>query len=158
MNVATHLAKSLRALLHVQPLAALGTAQGSEPFVSMVPFAIEHTSHRLIIHVSTLAQHTQHMLNNPIVSLMVMAVPSPDVPVQAAPRVTIQGTAAQLDKSSADYEQAKTGYLDRFPQSLDLFGFTDFSLFAITPTSARFVAGFAQAMTLNTKDIAEVLS
>ncbi len=148
----------LRDLLSAQPLAALGTMQGGEPFVSMVPFAINPASGQLIIHVSTLAAHTKHMLENARVSLMLMAAPSPDVSAQATPRVTIQGTAAQLDKASSEYEEAKAVYIERFPQSLDLFGFADFSLFAVTPTSARFVAGFAQAMTMSAEEFCSALS
>ncbi len=155
--------QSIRTLTNTQPLAALGTVQGDEPFVSMVPFAIstssiEPNSTKLIIHVSTLAAHTKHMLENARVSLMVMAAPSPDVSAQATPRVTIQGTAVQMDKASVEYEEAKAMYVERFPQSLDLFGFSDFSLFAITPTSARFVAGFAQAMTMNAEEFCSALS
>ena len=149
--------QALRTLITTQPLAALGTVQGGEPFVSMVPFAIESNGGKLIIHVSTLAAHTKHMLENARVSLMVMAAPSPDVSAQATPRVTIQGTATQLDKASAEYAEAKAVYMERFPQSLDLFDFADFSLFAITPTSARFVAGFAQAKTLSAEDFCALL-
>ena len=147
---------SLRTLLTSQPLAALGTVQGSEPFVSMVPYAIDSKG-KLIIHVSTLAAHTKHMLENTRVSLMVMAAPSPDVSAQATPRVTIQGVATQLDKASPEYGQAKAVYVERFPQSFDLFGFSDFSVFTITPSSARFVAGFAQAKTLSAEDFCEAL-
>jgi putative heme iron utilization protein len=141
----------------------LGTVQGGEPFVSMVPFAFISNaalpnSGKLIIHVSTLAAHTKHMLENSRVSLMVMAAPSPDVSAQATPRASIQGVALQLDKTSTEYAEAKAVYVERFPQSLDLFGFADFSLFAITPTSARFVAGFAQAMTLSAEEFRKVLS
>ena len=149
--------QSLRTLITTHPIAALGTVQGGEPFVSMVPFAIEPKSGKLIIHVSTLAAHTKHMLENARVSLMVMAAPSPDVSAQATPRVTIQGTAAQLDKASIEYEEAKAVYVERFPQSLDLFGFADFSLFTIAVTSARFVAGFAQAMTLTKAEFEQAL-
>lgn len=149
-------------LLHEQPIAALGTVHSDEPFVSMVPFAFNSSpallsSGKLIIHVSTLAAHTKHMLACSRVSLMVMAAPVPEVSAQATPRVTIQGVATQLDKATSDYEDAKVAYIERFPQSLDLFGFTDFSLFAITPTSARFVAGFAQAMTLTAAELNQAL-
>ena len=139
----------LQRLIATQPLAALGTVYAGEPFVSMVPFAMEAKSGKLIIHVSTLAAHTQYMLASPRVSLMVMAAPAIDVPAQATARLTIQAVALQLDKASVDYENAKTAYMARFPQSIDLFNFSDFSLFSMTPTSARWVAGFAQAQTLS---------
>jgi heme iron utilization protein len=148
---------SPRALLTDQSLAALGTVDAHEPFVSMVPFAIDPLRGDLIIHVSSLAAHTHCMLASPLVSMMVMAVPAADVSAQATPRVTIQGRATQLDKASAQYETAKTAYIERFPQSLDLFGFADFSLFSITPTSARWVAGFAQAKTLSAESFCAAL-
>ncbi len=150
--------QTLHTLITTQPLAALGTVQGGEPFVSMVPFAVELKGGKLIIHVSTLAKHTKQMLENSRVSLMVMAAPLPDVSAQATSRVTLQGTAKQLDKAGSEYAAAKAVYLERFPQSLDLFGFSDFSLFAIAATSARFVAGFAQAMTLTAEEITEALN
>jgi putative heme iron utilization protein len=63
----------------------------------------------------------------------------------------------QLDKASSEHEEAKAVYVERFPQSLDLFGFTDFSLFSIAPSSVRFVAGFAQAMTLSAEEFSTAL-
>jgi putative heme iron utilization protein len=154
---------NIHSLLTTQPLAALGTVLGGEPFVSMVPFAFIRNaalpdSGKLIIHVSTLAAHTKHMLENSRVSLMVMAAPSPDVSAQATPRVSIQGVVTQIDKESREYEEARAVYVERFPQSLDLFGFADFSLFTIAPVSARFVAGFAQAMTLSADEFCAALS
>ncbi len=148
---------SLRTLLGSERIAALGTVHAGEPFVSMVPFAIAQENGQLLIHVSTLAAHTKHMLQSPSISLMVMAAPSPSVPEQATPRVSIQGTATPLDKATEDYAVAKNTYLQRFPESAYLFDFTDFSLFAITPTSARWVAGFAQAKTLDGTSFCRVL-
>lgn len=148
---------NLQTLITSQPLAALGTVYADEPFVSMVPLALESKSRKLIIHVSSLAAHTKHMIASPLVSLMVMAAPVANASVQATARVTIQGRAAQLDTAGVEYEAAKTAYLKRFPQSLDLFGFADFSLFSITPTAARWVAGFAQAKTLSAEDFCTAL-
>ena len=144
----------LGSLVTNQPLAALGVEQDGEPFVSMVPFSIEPKSRKIIIHVSQLAAHTRQMLANPKVSLMVVAASTTNESVAgrsvtATPRVSIQCVATQLEASSAEYQDAKRQYVQRFPESLDLFDFLDFSLFAMTPTSARFIAGFAQAMTLS---------
>ena len=38
-----------------------------------------------------------------------------------------------------------------------MFGFSDFSLFAIVPESIRFVGGFAQATTISPETLAEAL-
>jgi len=98
------------------------------------------------------------MLSSPLVSLLVVAPPTPEVPVQGLARVTIQGRAEQYTTGTAGHAEAKAAYLARFPQSADLFGFADFSLFAIWPESIRFVGGFARATTLSPATLTEVLS
>jgi len=98
------------------------------------------------------------MLLSPQVSLLVVAPPTPDVPAQALARITVQGRAAQVADATAGHAEAKAAYLSRFPHSAYLFGFADFSLFAIWPDSIRFVGGFAQATTISSQTLAEVLS
>ena len=58
---------ALRALLQARRHAALGTleAQGCGAFVSMVPFAIDTATQRLVLHVSGLAAHTANMAAEP---------------------------------------------------------------------------------------------
>lgn len=151
-------AHTLRELLRTQQVAALGTLHAGRPYVSMVPFAVLPDGSGFIIHVSELAAHTRDMLLSPQVSLLVVAPPTPEVPPQALARVTIQGRAAQYADGTDGHAAAKAAYLSRFPQSAELFGFADFSLFAILPDSIRFVGGFAQATTISSQTLADVLS
>jgi putative heme iron utilization protein len=106
------------------------------------------------IHVSQLAAHTKDMLEHPRVSLLVIAPPAPGVMAQELARITVQGAALRV--AAGTPEQA--AYLARFPQSEPMFGFADFSLFAIVPESIRFVGGFAQATTISRETLADVLS
>ena len=151
-------AQTLRELLRTQQVAALGTLHQGQPYVSMVPFALLSGGSGFVIHVSQLAAHTKDMLSSPQVSLLVVAPPTPDVPVQALARITVQGRAAQIADGAAGHAEAKAAYLSRFPQSVDLFSFADFSLFAIWPESIRFVGGFAQATTMSPQTLAEMLN
>ena len=146
---------SLRALLRQQTVAALGTLHRGEPYVSMVPFALDVTP-SFLIHVSALAPHTRDMLERPRVSLLVIAAES-DVPPQARARATIQGDAAPLDPDSGDYAAAKAAYLARFPHAADIFALPDFSLFAIRPISLRHVGGFAQASSMTAELLVRAL-
>lgn len=152
----TH-AQTLRNLLHAQEVAAIGTLHAGEPYVSMVPFALL-AGGTFVIHVSTLAAHTKDMLTHPQVSLLVIAPPSPDVTAQELARITVQGEAAQIARGTPAHDAARAAYLARFPQSEMMFGFGDFSLFAIAPQSIRFVGGFAQATTLSPETLAGVLN
>ncbi|HZV54299.1 MAG TPA: pyridoxamine 5'-phosphate oxidase family protein [Rhodocyclaceae bacterium] len=147
----------LRHLLLTQETAALGTLHEGQPFVSMVPFAMLPGATGFVIHVSQLASHTQDMLLNPDVSLLVMALRVPGVPAQATARITAQGQALPCPEADQRHAEARSVYLARFPDSEPMFGFADFSLFVIRPTSIRFVGGFAQARTLSPAAFAEVL-
>ncbi|MBW8370675.1 MAG: pyridoxamine 5'-phosphate oxidase family protein [Thiobacillus sp.] len=151
-------AQTLRDLLRTQEVAALGTLHQGQPYVSMVPFALRPGSTDFIIHVSQLAAHTKDMLAHSQVSLLVIAPPTPEVMAQELARITVQGEAVQLVAGTPGHAAAKAAYLARFPQSEMMFGFSDFSLFAIVPESIRFVGGFAQATTISPETLAEVLS
>ena len=150
-------ARALKMLLESQQVASLGTLHNDEPAVSMVPYALLPQGRGLVIHVSQLASHTKDMLANPAVSLLVIAPPG-TAPPHELPRVSIQGSAEQCLSHAPEHAEAKQAYLTRFPQSEEMFAFTDFSLFVIFVRSARFVGGFAQAKSVNAESFAASMS
>lgn len=149
---------AFKTLLETQSIAALGTLHDGEPAVSMVPFALLPAGAGLAIHVSRLAAHTQDMLANPAVSLLVTATPNPGQPVHTLPRATLQGQARQCPNEAAEYAEAKRAYLARFPYSEDMFQFADFSLFVVEVRSARFVGGFGQAASITAERFAAIVA
>ena len=155
MNLDPSLATLLRALLLGRGVAALATLHDGRPFASMVPFAATTVSGRLqlIVHVSGLAAHTRDMRSSPDVCLMMMAPETDEVPPQALPRVSIAGRAVFIPGDHPEYAVLKVAYLGKFPEAADLFQLGDFSIVAIEPASARFVAGFARAMTLSAETL-----
>jgi len=147
----------LRQLIHGSRIAALGTLHQGEPFVSMVTYAVGKSGN-FILHVSLLAAHTQDMLDHPQVSLLITESETSGKMPQALARVTVEGQAERLDRDSEENSDAKAVYLSRFPDAAPLFEFSDFNIFVIKPVSARFIAGFGQALTLASGDFATVLS
>jgi heme oxygenase (biliverdin-IX-beta and delta-forming) len=147
----------LRQLIHSRMIAALGTLHQGVPFVSMVTYAAARDG-SLILHVSRLAAHTQDMLDNPDVSLLITESEASGKMPQALARVTVQGRAAMLDRNSEKHTDAREIYLSRFPDAAPLFEFSDFSIFIIKPVSARLIAGFGQAVTTTGEDFATALS
>jgi heme iron utilization protein len=151
---ASHL---LGELIRGRSVASLATLHEGLPFASMVPYAVWHdASERLLFvtHVSRLSAHTRDMLESPQVCLMITApeggVDSEPVPPQALPRVSIPAVASFIDREHADYRQLARTYLEKFPFAADWFQLGDFSIVAFTPSgSARFIAGFARAMTVS---------
>lgn len=148
--------RALRELVRAQTVGALGTLHQGEPFVSMVPFVVLQGG-GFAIHVSGLAAHTRDMRAHARVSLLIIAPESAGVSPQARARVTVQGDATEVDRSSPDYAKLKAAYLGRFPQSESTFGLGDFSLFRIQTTSARFIGGFAQAVSLTAESFGAAL-
>lgn len=147
----------LRELLRAQPIAALATLHRGEAAVSMVPYALDESAAEFVIHVSALAAHTRDMRAHPRVSLLVVAPDDGGRP-QARARVTVQGDALPLERDSERDAGAKALYLRRFPEAVDTFALADFSLFAIRPASARFIGGFAQAVSLTPERFARALA
>jgi putative heme iron utilization protein len=147
---------TLRRLLQQQTIAALGTLHRGEPYVSMVPYAVDEATSRFFIHVSALAAHTRDMAEHPRVSLLIIA-PEDGRPPQARARATVQGEAAAVAADSPAYAAAKSLYLARFAQSSEIFALADFSLFAIRPLSVRFIGGFAQAISLTADAFTQAL-
>ncbi len=150
-------AAQLRELLTGRVTAALGTLHAGAPYVSLVPFALLADLPAFVIHVSRLAAHTQDMLAEPRVSLLISGGEQPGASPLALPRVTILGTARQLANDAPEYPAARQAYLARFPDAAPLFSLGDFSLFLIVPAEARWIAGFAQARTLTPAALARVL-
>ena len=144
-------------LVRSREAAALGTLHAGAPFVSMVPYAVLADGSAFVIHVSRLAGHTKDMLAEPRVSLLVMQTEGEGVAAQALARVSIQGQAQEMEKSSDGERDCRAAYLARFPEAAPLTEFGDFSFFLIRPSQARFVAGFAQAMSVTAETLARTL-
>jgi hypothetical protein len=72
-------------------------------------------------------------------------------------RVTLQGRAQPIPADSPELSELKAAYLARFADAEPMFGFGDFSMFLITPESARFVAGFGQAHSLTGESMVRLL-
>ncbi len=104
MNAA--MSRLLRELITHHRVAALGTLQDGAPYVSLVPFALAADGRGLIIHVSQLAAHTQNMVRERDVSVLVAEPDGPDKLPQGLARVTIEGIAHLLEPVDPDYSAA----------------------------------------------------
>lgn len=125
--------------------AVLLTLKQGHPFGSLVPYLIGENWSRVYLHLSRLALHTQHMLNDPRVSLFIAEPDGAGKNPSALQRLNLQGTGTILSPSHESYDRVKERYLTQFPQSRMLFGFGDFSLWELHMSDAHLVLGFGQA-------------
>jgi putative heme iron utilization protein len=130
-----------RCLLRAARWATLATSAGGQPFASLVTHAVAPDGAMLLL-LSALADHTQHLMATPRCALMVTGAPD-GLNWQTAPRVTVSGHAERLEDPAA-----RAFWLARHPYAREYAVFTDFSVWRLLPEHAVFIAGFGQAMRL----------
>ncbi|MDI1298947.1 DUF2470 domain-containing protein [Methylotenera sp.] len=118
-------------------LSTLSTKFAGYPFGSVAPFVLDHRGQPIIL-ISTIAEHTQNIIANPKVSLLVFAG---DEDMQASGRLTLMGEAKIIDKEDADL---RARYLRYLPQAASYFEMHDFSFYRIEIAQARYIAGFGK--------------
>ncbi len=135
---------TLAQLIRGQQIAALGTLRDGFPYVSMILFVPAIDFSVFYTHISRLANHTQDILKDPRVGLMIADCDRGEQNPQLLGRLSITGHASEFPADAADYPAIKELYLARFPQASANFFLKDFSIFQIQPAEARYVAGFGQ--------------
>lgn len=152
---------ALKALVEGRRQAALGTLDAGAPFVSMVLYAVERRPGLVpaaLIFVSRLSAHTRQLQADPRASLLIALPDVGEGDPQALARVTLQCVARAVPADAPDYAGARAAYIGRLPQQEYLFGFPDFTLFRLEPLEARYVGGFARALSLTAAQLAEALA
>lgn len=107
------------------------------PFGSVTPFVLDHDANPVIL-ISTLAEHTKNILQNPKVSLIVL---SDEDDMLANARLTMIGTATRIDKENP---HLKARYLRYLPQASSYFDMHDFYFYQVNIEHARYIAGFGK--------------
>jgi putative heme iron utilization protein len=125
-------------------LATLKRGSG-DPYCSLVNVATAADGAPLLL-ISRLAVHTQNILADARVSLMVDERKTGD-PLEGA-RVTLVGSAALTGDA-----ECRRRYLDRQPGAEMLAGFADFALYRIELAAAHLVAGFGRIVDLEAADL-----
>jgi putative heme iron utilization protein len=143
---------TLKRLIRNQRTAAFGTLRDGAPLVSMILYAVSHDFAQFYIHASRLALHTQDILKDPRVSLMIAETDTEEKDSQTLARVSIRGEAVAVPPTDAEYEEAKSVYLMKFPEAAFNFTLGDFSIYKIVPRTARYVAGFGKIFNLTVED------
>lgn len=107
------------------------------PFGSVAPFVCNQQAEPVIL-ISTIAEHTKNILENPKVSLLVF---SGGDDLQANARLTLMGEAMPCDKQDEDL---RARYLRYLPQAAGYFDMHDFHFYRIQIEHVRYIAGFGR--------------
>src|SRR5215813_2726484 len=136
------LAKSLLRRSRQGALATLMTGSG-DPYCSLVNLA-SHPDGSPILLISRLAVHTQNILADSRVSLMLDERAAGD-PLEGA-RIMVAGHADEAGPD--DNGSFRRRYLNAHPSAEVFADFKDFSFFRIRPEGAHLVAGFGRIVDL----------
>ena len=118
-------------------LSTLSKKFDGHPFGSIIPYLVDHDGSLLIL-ISTLAEHTKNILQDPRVSLIAHDQHNPHI--QSQGRVTVIGNAAP----EPDHEQTKLRYQRYFPEAQTYFAMHDFFFYRIRPIAIRHIGGFGR--------------
>lgn len=135
-----------RTLLRAARVATLATQTGGQPFTALVTPATGPDLSVLLL-LSTLSEHTRHLMAEPRCALMVVGAATTENP-QTAPRITVTGLA-ELAPDPA----LKARWLAVHPYATLYAGFGDFALWRVRPMAGLFVGGFARATRLRQADL-----
>lgn len=133
-------AERVRTLLETESLGTLATHSAKHPgfpFASVMPFALAGNGSPLFL-ISGMAMHTQNLLADPRVSLLVMQSGGDNDPL-GSPRATLLGTARRLDSPD---DATKAAYLARHPSAQHWISYSDFSFFQLDVEQIYFIGGF----------------
>ncbi len=146
-------ANALQELLASQQTLLLSTASiNNEPDLSYAPFVRDQAG-CFYIFVSELAAHTANLLANPKASVMFIRPEADSRNLFARERVVFNCKAREISRHEGIHTTQLTALQDKFGEVVNLLrSLSDFHLFALSPESGRYVAGFGQAYTINVKD------
>lgn len=134
---------------------ALATLNEGAPLASMVAYAPEPEIAGILMFLSGLSAHTRNLLDDPRCSLAVTEADPGKGDPQTLPRVSLQGRVQEISADLAGYAAAWTRYVERFPDAESRRGLGDFRLFRLVVEEARYVGGFARAVTLSGEELRE---
>ena len=129
-------------LLRQAHSAVLATAEGGQPYASLVTPALDEAA-RPILLLSNLATHTGHLRGNPRCALFFEGAAATRNP-QTTPRLCLIGVAQGVSA-----EAAREPYLRIHPYATAYAGFEDFSFWKLQVFNVKFIGGFAQAYDLS---------
>ncbi len=130
---------------HAGSLATFSVKYPQYPFCSLVPYALDRNGFPVLL-LSRLAQHTQNLLNNPHLSLLIMEPTDADVQTEA--RLTLLGQAEAVEP----VDEVAERFFRYFPQMREYHEQLDFDFYRVCPEKVRSIAGFGRARWLSGAD------
>lgn len=127
----------------------------NEPESSYAP-VLKHNGN-YYVYVSELSKHTANLMDHPLASLLFIEPENDAKNLFARKRATLKVTAKHIARTANNWEEMLELLENKFGKIISMLKpLEDFHLFELTPVSAGYVRGFAQAYKLEGKSLSEV--
>ena len=131
------------------------TSEG-KPNSSYAPFVLDAEGN-FYIFVSGLASHTQDLLANPLLSILLMRDEQDTRQIFARQRASYQCDVEVVSNNDSEYTTILDQLEKRFGNVVELLrSLPDFILFRLKPYKGQFVMGFGKAYTLTGKGLQDL--
>lgn len=136
--------------------AILGTvSKEGDPESSYAP--IMKLQNNFYIYVSELSKHTGNLIQTPKASVLFIEPEQDAKHLFARKRATLKTQATHLARDSDEWNERINAMEEKFGEIITMLRpLEDFHLFELTPESAGYVRGFAQAYRLEGEDLSDV--
>tara|TARA_Y100000590_G_scaffold266521_1_gene299345 strand:- start:255 stop:767 length:513 start_codon:yes stop_codon:yes gene_type:complete len=116
-----------------------------EPNASYAPCCVDDNNN-FFIYISKLSKHTDNLINNPVVSVMIIEDEEKSDNLFARKRLTITSNAEVIERDSDEWISKIELMEDKFGEPIAyLKNLTDFYLFRLQAKEGLLVHGFARA-------------
>ena len=133
---------------HAQTVQLATLDEYAQPAISYAPFVSDEAGN-FYVFISGLASHTQDLLRQPTVAVMLIADEQNTRQIFARTRATYQCVAEVVARETPEARLLLDALQARFGEVVGVLrGLGDFVLFRLKPQTGRFVMGFGQAFTL----------
>lgn len=136
-----------RRVLRAARAGTLATAEGGQPFASLITPATAPDGSVLML-LSGLSEHTRHLRADGRCSVLV-AGPAETANAQTAPRFTVVGTAARENDPAM-----RARWVALHPYAAFYADLPDFTVWRLRPERGTFIGGFARAFRLQGAEMA----
>ena len=136
--------------LHAQCISVIlaTTDAGGDAQASYAPYAFLHGCY--YIFISALAAHTQHILSNPNVGMLILDDESSARTVYARARLSYESHASSIERNSTECQNALTALRERAGSTMDVLSqLGDFVMVRLAPHKGSLVLGFGKAYALD---------
>ena len=125
-----------------------------KPNVSYSPFV--YTADGYYVLISEIARHTQNILANPSVSLMLIEDESQAKSLYARARLTFDAKSVVVPRDTEKWTEVICLMLDRLGETVKgLSQLADFKLIHLQPENGLFVKGFGQAYQVSSDELVD---